>query len=335
MTASTPHGGLPIFGTTPSIQLRADGGMPASASHGVMPFLGPAPSTQPRVDSGLHRPWVDLGLRVPDGPTRLVDTEPIRSEERADPEPTKVAEVVAVPVNIAISFGSHISQETIEKIVQGDYIDLFSLLNNEIDPATIKYDDQEKERIKKKKPDRSWSNWLPAFYAYAGILAGAKPELGAALFKYADLIYRAYTDFYGPAWLAYDEEFRRKRSKDKSLKWEVRDHDLWLQNMTPSRPSFGFRFDSGHLIQRNSSFPVARQVGAGMSVQPRNVCWEFNSKGACSRRPCRFKHACSICGAGHSAANCNRGRPMGSKSQNNFKRNQPGSGAAAKGTQPS
>lgn len=126
-------------------------------------------------------------------------------------------------------------------------------------------------------------NWLPAFIMYTGIISKARQESGAALFKYLDLIYRAYVDFPGPVWLPYDENIRADTAKYPELPWDRRHHEYWLQNMTPYRPSLGVCFDSGHLAQR-FNFSSGARSAAGQLVQTRLGCWKFNAKVFCSKK---------------------------------------------------
>ena len=42
------------------------------------------------------------------------------------------------------------------------------------------------------------------FLIYAGVIVRPHPWRAQALFQYLDLIYRAYVDFAGQAWLLYD-----------------------------------------------------------------------------------------------------------------------------------
>lgn len=71
-------------------------------------------------------------------------------------------------------------------------------------------DDKEKEKLRKRRVDRTWANWLPDFFIYACILTRAQPWCAASLWKYIDIVYKGYMGFLGPAWLQYDEEFRMR-----------------------------------------------------------------------------------------------------------------------------
>ena len=50
-------------------------------------------------------------------------------------------------------------------------MDLFELLKRNVEKKDLnKEDDKEKERHRRKKPDRAWSNWLPGFLIYARVV---------------------------------------------------------------------------------------------------------------------------------------------------------------------
>ena len=197
--------------------------------------------------------------------------------------------------------GHHLSLATKERIWRGEFLDFFELLNKEPDRKEgEKEDEKEKERRRRKKPARTWENWHPGFVIYAAVMVQAQPERAAALFHYWDIIYRAYNDFGGQAWIEYDESFRRMAAEQPELRWDEPLPRLWLQVMAPYA---GDRTDTGHLLRRSTSAP---RRSAGQVVQPRLVCWEYNSKGVCSRKQCRFRHECSVCGGPHSCSSCYR-----------------------------
>ena len=54
----------------------------------------------------------------------------------------------------------------------------------------------------KHKPDQCWANWLPVFFIQAEIIIRAQSERVFSLILYIDLMYRAYVDFPGYAWLS-------------------------------------------------------------------------------------------------------------------------------------
>ena len=55
-------------------------------------------------------------------------------------------------------------------------MDVFELLNRDVRKKDLdKEDKKEKERCRRKKPDRTWSSWLPGFLVYAGVVITAQP----------------------------------------------------------------------------------------------------------------------------------------------------------------
>ena len=153
-------------------------------------------------------------------------------------------------------------------------MDLFKLLNsNEEKKELDKEDERDKERHRCKRPDRTWSNWLPGFLIYAGVIVRAQPYQALSLFQYLDLSYRAYVDFAGQAWLSYDEAFRMRCAIHPNLCRDEPLAGLWL-----ARPNLGDRMDSGHLI-RKAAVNVIPCLGTGQVVQPCLLCWEYNSRG--------------------------------------------------------
>ncbi|XP_062994184.1 uncharacterized protein LOC134406607 [Elgaria multicarinata webbii] len=68
--------------------------------------------------------------------------------------------------------------------------------------------EKELEQLRRRKAARTWANWLPGFLIYMAVLQQRFPMKAFVLTKYLDMIYRAYMEYEGGAWLAYDEAFR-------------------------------------------------------------------------------------------------------------------------------
>lgn len=118
-----------------------------------VPVWEAAPHIQTGADGGIHRPWLAEGPQWPPFSSEQNVIGLPRQQEEVAPEPPPALPAPPIQNTKPISFGSHISQEMIDKIVRGDFLDIFSLLNKEIDRAKIKHNDQEKERVRKKNPD--------------------------------------------------------------------------------------------------------------------------------------------------------------------------------------
>ena len=231
--------------------------------------------------------------------------------------------------------GDHLTPAVKEKIWKGQFVDVFELLNRTVEKADFdKADEADKERLKRKKPERNWTNWLSGYLIYAGVIVKSQPWRAQSLFQYLDIIHRAFLDFAGMAWLRYDQAFRMRSAVQPNLRWDEPQPGLWLQHMGPARTNIGERFDSGHLNKKSAVSQNPRLM-AGQAVQPRMYCWEYNSKGVCSRRPCYFKHECSSCGGRHPNATCFKvGNQKQNKSTGGGKKPGSGGGAAGKGPQP-
>ncbi|XP_053167389.1 uncharacterized protein LOC128351680 isoform X3 [Hemicordylus capensis] len=236
---------------------------------------------------------------------------------------------------MGLPLGGHLLPSTKEKILKGEYVDIFSLLFRE---PEVKHKEgescKEHEATKRKPVEKTWNNWLSGFTIYMGVIVQAQPARAPSLLKYMDIIHRAVSDFAGSSWIRYDESFRMRAALDPTLPWDAPLQELWLVTMSPARPVDGDRSDSGHLLSRAAGSSTPAGIGQQW-VQPHLVCWEYNSKGKCSRSPCRFKHMCGVCGARHPSSSCPRAKFGGfgfrSKQADN-KKGPPPAPSAGKGT---
>lgn len=64
----------------------------------------------------------------------------------------------------SMPLGGHLAIATRACILSGAYVDIFSLLNMELDDKDKdKEDEKDKEQRLRWKPDHSWPNWLAAY----------------------------------------------------------------------------------------------------------------------------------------------------------------------------
>ena len=123
-------------------------------------------------------------------------------------------------------------------------------------------------------PECSWANRLPGIFIYCGVIVKEQPWRALPLLQYIDLIYRAYVDYQGHAWLLYDKSFHMRAAICPNLHWDLPQPGLRLQYMTLARPSTGDRFDSGHLIHKAGQMYPTRGA-MGQVVQPYLLSCEF------------------------------------------------------------
>lgn len=155
-------------------------------------------------------------------------------------------------VDIAMPLGDHLPQATREKILQGEYVDLFSILYHKVEKNDKDLlDDKEKEILRKRKIEQMWTNWLSGYLVYAWVIVQEHPDRGPALFQYMDIIYKVYLNFASDCWLQYDEDFRIRANSKPALPWDQVHSGLWLQTMTVNKVLSGERAHSGHLVQRS------------------------------------------------------------------------------------
>lgn len=104
--------------------------------------------------------------------------------------------------------GKHLTVTTRDRILRGEYMDVFSLLFRDLrrkDKDDL--DDCLKEQIKRRMIDQTYPNWYPGFLIYVGFIVWYQPWQALSMLQYMDIIYKTYTDFPSPSWLQYDEQF--------------------------------------------------------------------------------------------------------------------------------
>ncbi|XP_053159419.1 uncharacterized protein LOC128347977 isoform X2 [Hemicordylus capensis] len=152
---------------------------------------------------------------------------------------------------VGLPLGDHLLPATKEKILKGEYVDIFSLLFREPEVKHKEGESCKDHAVTKRKPvEKSWNNWLSGFTIYMGVVIPAQPARALALVKYMDIIHRAVSDFAGNAWVRYDENFRMRAALDPSMPWDAPHLELWVLIMSPTRPVDGDRSDSGHLLSK-------------------------------------------------------------------------------------
>ena len=141
------------------------------------------------------------------------------------------------------SLASHLSNHQIAATMNGEYVDLASLL-----PFSSLLRDRVNSNLKlqvgnegltiplpspaQRPKINSIDRWLDAFAMYSSVILSSYPSRGADLFSYQQLIRESARKFPGMAWYVYDVEFRRRASHNLSKKWGERDVQLYLDTFT-------------------------------------------------------------------------------------------------------
>ena len=124
--------------------------------------------------------------------------------------------------------------------MRGEYVDFTLLLPDsgprfrpQVPEIQLRVDDSTPgsaspvSMVRKRKPViDNFQKWLDAYMAYMLVLVTSYPWRSLELLKYQQIISRAATKFKGLAFLAYDEQFRRRAAYDLSISWDQVDLEL-------------------------------------------------------------------------------------------------------------
>lgn len=229
----------------------------------------------------------DGRTEVADGRTEVADGSEVIEEATANN--AKIAKGTPQPIESAMgALAIHVPQETKQKIVNGEYVDLSSLLiencTNTSKPKTklvILKGELISENINKIKI-YDIRKWTDAFLIYISIFISAHPDKTQELLKYMHLI-RLAESRSANDWLSYDQQYRLRKAYNPTTSWSDLDNELWGLYMTPTQY---------HATTFNSS------------VVQKGKCFEYNNNGFCNKNPCIYLHTCLKCSKEHPAFSC-------------------------------
>ncbi|CAI5785290.1 finger 703-like [Podarcis lilfordi] len=197
---------------------------------------------------------------------------------------------VKVATNQSTDFilGNHLSQKKRNKILNGDYVDMFTLLP----PAKLlgkgeRRRSSGKGRYRTPRAERTFENWLDGYQVFMGVVCAAYPRRSMDLVAYLAHVRRAHSLAGEQAALTYDENFRRNASLLPSTRWDLTDPNYWGEDVNP-------------YIEKKNLGP---NKAGKTEVKRRRLCWEFN-RGSCSRPSCKYLHECDRCWGNHPASAC-------------------------------
>ncbi|XP_066439230.1 uncharacterized protein [Eleutherodactylus coqui] len=189
-----------------------------------------------------------------------------------------------------------LENEVVSKIINGNYVDIWSLLS--VEHVSV---DRERftERGSEKKPKvaKTFGNWLQAFLILAHVVCKQQPQKGPELLVYINTIHSAYKLHGGSAWWRYDEDFRRRISGSQQISWASKATDVWIQLILAQKPV-------KHSFQGSAAGASGQQAAA--APKPSGSCWAFNEGHCRFYASCKFRHECSVCGGSHTALRCFR-----------------------------
>ena len=154
--------------------------------------------------------------------------------------------------------------------------------------------------------------WMLCFHRFVAAASTFHPGKVSQFLAYSNTILRAYLEFEGDGWRAYNRAFRLQVSGRPSEDWSVLNLPLYARLFTAqSRRRNSCRYCSGqdHTSDQcpwgvDVVQPTARSFNPHSGPGEPPICLSWNS-GAC-RFPtaCHFRHVCSHCLAPHQAKEC-------------------------------
>ena len=200
-----------------------------------------------------------------------------------------------------------------DKILRGEYVDFTLLLPDslsrpQVPEIQLRVDDSTPgsafpvSMVRKRKPViDNFQKWLDAYTAYMLVLVTSYPRRSLELLKYQQIISRAAIKFKGLAFLAYNEQFRRRAAYDLSISWDQVDLELWTVTFSGLAKPHCLLCSSPHHSQTDC--PSADPSRLPEKNGP--VCFRFNRTSGCTASACPFPHVCRRCrSTTHSILNC-------------------------------
>ena len=164
-----------------------------------------------------------------------------------------------------------------QRIIKGEYIDFDTLLSeslypvrhgaNPSPPFTLRLSNDPagdvviaQEKPTSKRTIHDLPSWMEAWNAYIQVLVQHFPARAHALLAYQRIICEASIRFTPRCWLRYDQRFRATAAADKTIRWDSKHNDLWLECF--AQP----------VTQLDSHPPVSTAPAEGKTRRPCTYC---------------------------------------------------------------
>ncbi|KAJ1193457.1 hypothetical protein NDU88_002755 [Pleurodeles waltl] len=125
-----------------------------------------------------------------------------------------------------------------ERIWRREFIDIFTLLEIQVeglDLTTVDKKEEERRERNRVRKERNFDNWLDAFRIMACIIVEKFPHCAKDLWLYESKIHEAQRQFAGEAWLDYDKGFRLKMQAHPDMEWDEEDVAGYMHKMMIAR----------------------------------------------------------------------------------------------------
>ncbi|CAI5799363.1 Hypothetical predicted protein [Podarcis lilfordi] len=202
-----------------------------------------------------------------------------------------LVEDVKTSTNVSTDFilDNHLSKRKRTEILNGDYVDMFTLLP----PMKVSGKGEKKHTYGKRRyrTERNFENWLDGFQVFMGVISACYPKHSMHLAAYLAHVRRAYALAGEVAALTYDEDFRRNASLLPTTRWDLRDQNYWMEHVGPC-------------VEKKPQDPFK---SGKVELKRRRQCWEYN-RGTCVCPGCKYLHECEKCLGNHLATSCFKGK---------------------------
>ena len=199
----------------------------------------------------------------------------------------------------------HIDENTIHKIVEGQYVDFGRLISKD------KYFDEDDEKLymivkegqligipaseKEKSSINTLEKWEAAFRVYSKIYLEYHPGRATELVEYNHMIHSIAGDFAWSNVYRYDREFRLHMEENPERNWGVILQKAW---------SMFLRVRIAGPGQQPKSGPSESTVNGQKRSK---ICYRYNAGKCTYGYNCKFEHKCSLCyKTGHGSHICRR-----------------------------
>ena len=174
-------------------------------------------------------------------PTAYQQLPGTEEDETDAPLPTNPQKVQLPPVPARVR----------QRIVRGEFVDFDILLHDSLFPARYSANaspslalrvvhDQStsgevliaQQRSPNRRMVRDLASWMEAWNTYISVVLAHYPARALELLAYQRIICDASSRFPADCWLRYDSSFRACAAADRSLRWDGKHNDLWLECFT-------------------------------------------------------------------------------------------------------
>ena len=278
---------------------------------GTLPPPGSLPEIPLFTASSDHQSGLDLLAAAAATHTDTVTTAWVPpAGQLVTPLPSGYDPVAALPPKL------------VKRILNLEFVEMADLLPEAWPEESAAADAGHQHRRARRPPVTDILTWLECYASMAAVLSTRYPGKISEFWAYQISILRAARNFEGPAWVAYDRQYRREALARKDLNWSTCNTRLYSEAFTGRArtiPRCQYCLSATHgarscpanpdppvsLSQPNNPTSVAPgTAGVGTLLGNRQeICRNFN-EGKCRYSRCRYLHICRECFFPHPWVSC-------------------------------